>query len=516
MSHRLSILDFELSPEDLLFAQRVEAVLRLAIYLEPAGFKRGRAVPSLLKEVLERVLNQSVYIPPFPLLKRAYLDLAKLTPVDIRGDGHYCHSQFLQLLKKKEGTPSDTSVEMLIELLARSPDPNAESFLVELYETDPIARRVLRPVFVSKRPQLVAPDVISALILKQSVRAEEFDYWKDLASKLPSELIVSPLMAELTAAEHQLASKEPTTKSYPKLVELLVLLSLPPAVNLPVPDLARWFTMGLAPPEVLGHLIPHLSATHRDAVELLLNWLKSPSVQEEKKMEEPLKHLGEQLGHLFREDSTFCVHIACDQALPAMLRASMVKILGQFGTPELLSDLINLIQDPSPQVTDAAKEALMLLKERESGKPTFPPPGTTKLVVVDGNNVAWHERFRDEGEKPSAAMLQRVRTRLEELGVQQIEIFVSSALKYDIDDSALFTTLLREKKLVEAPAERSDDVFLISYALKNGGLIVTNDRFQDWKEKNPEKADQLEALRVPFLVTSSGVISLKVLRPSAY
>ncbi|MFQ6126987.1 MAG: hypothetical protein ACE5R6_20620 [Candidatus Heimdallarchaeota archaeon] len=510
MRHRLNIKDFELSPEDPLFAQRVEAVLRLASYLEPAGFKLGQTIPSLLKDVLELILDQSVYDPPFSLLKRAYQDLAKLTPADIRGDssGRNYHSQFLTLLRKREGRSSDNSVELLIELMARSPDPEAEPFLYDLYQADPLARRILRPILVSKHPELVAPDVVSAIILKESMDTEELEYWEGLARKLPSELIVPHLVAELTAAEHQLVAQVTTPKGFPKMIEFLVLLSLPPAANLPVNDLARWLAMGLEPPTFLDRLVPHISSSHCEAVEILLDWLKSPSIRNEKKMVEQLEHFGEHLGLVFKDNLEFCVNIARDRDLPNVLRASNIKILGQFGSTDLLSDLIDLIQDPSQIVVNAAKEALTLLKERESGKPSFPPPEITKLVVVDGNNVAWHGKSRDKGEKASVDMLQRIRVKIEKLEAQQIEIFVSSALKYDIDDPEFFNKLLQKKKLVETPAGRSDDVFLISYALKKGGLIVTNDRFKDWKAKNPELADNLEELRVPFMMTSSGDIVL--------
>ena len=41
-------------------------------------------------------------------------------------------------------------------------------------------------------------------------------------------------------------------------------------------------------------------------------------------------------------------------------------------------------------------------------------------------------------------------------------------------------------------------MFIIQAALDKNGRIITNDNFMDWREENPNKADEIEQRRVTF------------------
>jgi hypothetical protein len=114
-----------------------------------------------------------------------------------------------------------------------------------------------------------------------------------------------------------------------------------------------------------------------------------------------------------------------------------------------------------------------------------------KIAIVDGNNIS----YGDYEESPKLRMILCVYEKLEALGVKPY-VVVSAALRHHIDDPVGLVEFLKKDDVAEAPADRSDDFFVIQLALQKEAFIVSNDQFKDWKKANPELSEEIEKRRV--------------------
>jgi len=114
-----------------------------------------------------------------------------------------------------------------------------------------------------------------------------------------------------------------------------------------------------------------------------------------------------------------------------------------------------------------------------------------QTAIIDGNNIS----YGDYEDSPKLRNILSVYEKLEELGVKPY-VVVSAALRHHIDDPVGLVELLKKDDVAEAPADRSDDFFVIQLALKKEAFIVSNDRFNDWKLANPALAAEIENRRV--------------------
>jgi len=114
-----------------------------------------------------------------------------------------------------------------------------------------------------------------------------------------------------------------------------------------------------------------------------------------------------------------------------------------------------------------------------------------QTAIIDGNNIS----YGDYEDSPKLRNILSVYEKLEELGVKPY-VVVSAALRHHIDDPVGLVEILKKDDVAEAPADRSDDFFVIQLALKKEAFIVSNDRFSDWKKANPTFAREIENRRV--------------------
>ncbi len=113
------------------------------------------------------------------------------------------------------------------------------------------------------------------------------------------------------------------------------------------------------------------------------------------------------------------------------------------------------------------------------------------VAVVDGNNIS----YVDYVDVPKLRNIVAVYEKLMELGVTPY-VVVSAALRHRVDDPVGLVEFMKQDDVAEAPAERSDDFFVIQLALERKAFIVSNDRFNDWKKANPDLAQEIENRRV--------------------
>src|SRR5271157_5972643 len=122
---------------------------------------------------------------------------------------------------------------------------------------------------------------------------------------------------------------------------------------------------------------------------------------------------------------------------------------------------------------------------------------TIKKIVVDGNNVA---KYQLESGNAEIERLLLVRDQLSKFFTNEnIKIFVSAALRHNCDDESLLKKLVMEGVVLEAPAKRSDDYFIIKQAMKDNAFILSNDTFTDWQEKHKDLKSNITDRRVSFI-----------------
>ncbi|MHA1862800.1 MAG: NYN domain-containing protein [Candidatus Thorarchaeota archaeon] len=125
-------------------------------------------------------------------------------------------------------------------------------------------------------------------------------------------------------------------------------------------------------------------------------------------------------------------------------------------------------------------------------------PQKRKIVIVDGNNVAYH--LSPNG-KPQVKNLLLAQRSLVNGGYKPIFV-ISAALVHNIDNPDALKTLMASLQVVRAPRGTNDDQKIIQIAQERNADIISNDRFLDWMDRYPWVSDRLRKYRM----TPTGLI----------
>ena len=120
------------------------------------------------------------------------------------------------------------------------------------------------------------------------------------------------------------------------------------------------------------------------------------------------------------------------------------------------------------------------------------------VIVVDGANVAYEELSK-KGE-PKVSNINAVRNALKEHGFTPI-IIIDASLRFDIDDPDQMETLIDDQEFRQVPAETDADFFVLETADRYGALVVSNDRFEPYRDRYP----WIEERRVPVMIINGKV-----------
>ncbi len=120
------------------------------------------------------------------------------------------------------------------------------------------------------------------------------------------------------------------------------------------------------------------------------------------------------------------------------------------------------------------------------------------VAVVDGSNVALEEKTKDG--RPKMENIAKMRKALEEQGYRPI-IITDAKLKHEIDDPDQFQSFEDEGIIHQAPAGTQADYFVLITARLEDGIVISNDRYQDWQQEFPWVEDR----RIPFMIVDSNV-----------
>ncbi len=131
---------------------------------------------------------------------------------------------------------------------------------------------------------------------------------------------------------------------------------------------------------------------------------------------------------------------------------------------------------------------------------------TTDQIVVDGSNVAWADGSSETGDKAKA---KNIRLLLSELNniyqIKDIVTIIDASLIHQVDDPEELEKLIKSKMVLKAPANSDADGFLLQVTKEKKALLITNDSFKDWKEKDPWIKEHIDFFRVPFMFLGDSV-----------
>jgi len=128
-----------------------------------------------------------------------------------------------------------------------------------------------------------------------------------------------------------------------------------------------------------------------------------------------------------------------------------------------------------------------------------------RKVVIDGSNVAFSSK-KGIDKKPMVANLILVVEALNKKGIQEIVIIADSSLKHRLADKEELPKLEALCTYMEAPAEKSADVFIIQMVKREHCLLLSNDTFREWKVQDPWIAENIDYYRVAFMIQDKNVL----------
>ncbi len=125
-----------------------------------------------------------------------------------------------------------------------------------------------------------------------------------------------------------------------------------------------------------------------------------------------------------------------------------------------------------------------------------------KKVYLDGSNIAYNSK-----EKPYTTNILIAVVALEKLGFSKENIIViaDKSLQHRIQDRDAFNQMTQESYYHESPAGTKADEFIINFAKTENAIIISNDRFSDYKENDIWVNLNIDRIRIPFSVINENV-----------
>ncbi len=127
--------------------------------------------------------------------------------------------------------------------------------------------------------------------------------------------------------------------------------------------------------------------------------------------------------------------------------------------------------------------------------------------ILDGSNIA---RDNPNSKNASIRDVVKCKKKLQKLGVPEKNILIifGAGLRHHIPDrdKHLYETLLKERTINQAPAERDDDWFIIQYALDHNSYIITNDRYIEYRQKSRTHERFIKSNSIRYSVIGNDII----------
>lgn len=128
-----------------------------------------------------------------------------------------------------------------------------------------------------------------------------------------------------------------------------------------------------------------------------------------------------------------------------------------------------------------------------------------RMVVLDGSNVAHNSKGRGDS-TPTVKNLKLMVQHLHNKGFKNIHIITDASLKHKIDDLKALEEFAEANDYYQSAPNTSADVDVINYVKRFNCLMVSNDRFREWKVSDPWIEDNIDYYRLTFNIEGNKVL----------
>lgn len=357
-----TLQELKFSNDDPLLRIKVDSFLNHIFYQEA---KKGWGFN---QKLLKFLLQESTYLPDFQFLKRVYNDLKMyyLTNdfTSRRNEGPAIVST---ILHQHDHHPKDypTISFGYIFLLMRkwiqeereqgNDVQKEELYLLDLYNTDILARDTLRLDFVTEYPELVLPDVISAIYLLSGDKK----YWRKIALDIPPRILIPPLLNMLTREDSSFNEK--VVKDRKEFIfYILSSINVKGLISkefLVDEYLKNKFSIGFLP-----NLVRHLSESD---YELSLDLIED--FKDNDRSEKVDIAFGHEIGRLFSKTDKYIFDLIFNNELPTEFRTGVIESYSPSEPEKAIVQFIDLIKDPNEQIALTSQTKIVYLKDLVKG-----------------------------------------------------------------------------------------------------------------------------------------------------
>ncbi|RLI64683.1 MAG: hypothetical protein DRO88_06625 [Promethearchaeia archaeon] len=144
-------------------------------------------------------------------------------------------------------------------------------------------------------------------------------------------------------------------------------------------------------------------------------------------------------------------------------------------------------------LTLALNATNLISRERKDLSVSKIAPKLDYSFILDGSNIA---RNNTNSKFARISDVIKCKNRLIELGIpeEKILILFGAGIRHNIAEIEVgtFNTLLKQSNVNQAPKGQDDDWFIISFAKRNNGYIITNDYYNEYRKKYPNLKEFIE------------------------
>lgn len=105
--------------------------------------------------------------------------------------------------------------------------------------------------------------------------------------------------------------------------------------------------------------------------------------------------------------------------------------------------------------------------------------------IIDGSSVAFEEKTEDH--KAKLNNLELLERKLQTLRIKNYKIFCDTSLRHNIDNPRIYQQLVDNNDIIEIPVGTPAEKFLLEYAKKKDGYIITNDDYRKFYDEFGEE-----------------------------
>lgn len=118
------------------------------------------------------------------------------------------------------------------------------------------------------------------------------------------------------------------------------------------------------------------------------------------------------------------------------------------------------------------------------------------IIIVDVSNVAYNQN-----PLPKLKYILLIKKKLS--NQKKDALFITTpSLKYKINKKEVFSQMISSGIIVESPAERPDDLYILEIAKRLNGFVLSNDCFHQYKEIYSEVLER----RITYMIIRDEVI----------